>query len=294
MPQTRMPRAAAATRVTPEKWAAVRAAVREAGERFADLILSVPDPSVLATKDWSVAETAAHVTGTAWNYTAGVAEGEQPLPIPEVRPHWLTTTVDTIHTDLNPVHLSSYPERDPARLAERLRASIAEILSTTADAAPERIITWLGGSRLPLAGVLAHMMNELLIHGQDIARAAGVPWRIADDQAALFFDLFLVEIIRNGYGRLLDDDRPVRPGRIAVEFRSAYTTPVTIVLDSGEVSVEEPSGDCDVRIRFRPAALNLVLFHRIGHVQAALTGSLVVWGRRPWLLPAFLRTVRLP
>ena len=167
-------------------------------------------------------------------------------------------------------------------------------LSTTADAAPERIVTWLGGAQLPLAGVFAHMMNELLIHGWDIARAVGAPWRIAEDQAALFFDLFIVEIIRNGYGRMLDDDRPVRPGRIAVEFRSAYTTPVTIVLDSGEASVEEPSGDHDVRIRFRPATLNLVLFHRIGHLQAALTGSLVAWGRRPWLLPAFLRKVRMP
>jgi hypothetical protein len=38
----------------------------------------------------------------------------------------------------------------------------------------------------------------------------------------------------------------------------------------------------------------MVLFHRIGHLRAALTGSLLVWGRRPWLLPAFLRKVRLP
>lgn len=290
----RLPRAAASSRVTPERWAAVRDAVHEAGDRFADLILSVPDPAALATKDWSVSETAAHVAGIAWNYTAMLADGERPLPIPDVRPYMPTTTVDTIHTDLNPVQLRSYTERDPARLAERLRASIAEIMRVTADADPERTISWLGGSRLPLAGVLAHMMNELLIHGWDIARAVGVPWRIANDQAALFFDLFLVEIIRRGYGRLLDDDRPVRPGRIAVEFRSAYTTPVSIVLDSGEASVAEPHGGSDVRIRFRPAALLLVLFHRTGHVRATLTGSLMAWGRRPWLLPAFLRKVRLP
>jgi hypothetical protein len=37
-----------------------------------------------------------------------------------------------------------------------------------------------------------------------------------------------------------------------------------------------------------------VLFHRITRSRAAMTGSLRVWGRRPWLLAPFLRKVRLP
>ncbi|WP_216216959.1 maleylpyruvate isomerase family mycothiol-dependent enzyme [Amycolatopsis aidingensis] len=292
--QTPTPRVAAATRVTPQRWAAARAAVQEAGDRFADLIRLAPDPAAMATKDWSIADTAAHVTGIAWNYPALFSETERPLPIPEVRPHMPTVTVDTIHTDLNPVQLRSFTERDPARLADRLRDAIADMLSTTAEADPGRVLGWLGGSQLPLAGLFAHMTNELLVHGWDIARAIGTPWRIPEEQAALFFDLFLVEIVRNGYGKLLDDDRPVRPGRIAVEFQSAYTSPATMVLDHGEASVVEPNGDRDIRIRFRPATLNLVLFRRIGHLRAAGSGALTVWGRRPWLLPAFLRKVRMP
>jgi uncharacterized protein (TIGR03083 family) len=294
MSQTQMPRAMAATRVTPRKWAAVRAAVREAGDRFADLIRLVPDPSVLATKDWTIAQSAAHVTGIAWNYTAFVTQDDRPLPIAEVGPYMEASTVYTIHTGLNPVQLRAFPERDPARLADRLRTSIDDLLNVTADDDPERLLGWMGGSRLPLAGVFAHMLNELLVHGWDIARAARVPWPIADEQAALFFELFLVEIIRNGYGHLLDGDRPVRPGRIAVEFRSAWTEPVMIVLESGLATAHEPDGDCDIRIRFRAAAMNLVLFRRIGHARSALTGSLVVWGRRPWLLVPFLRKVRMP
>ncbi|RKT55200.1 maleylpyruvate isomerase family mycothiol-dependent enzyme [Saccharothrix australiensis] len=284
----------AASRVTPEKWAAARAAVRDAGDRFADLVLSVPDPSVRATEDWSVAEVAAHVTGIAWNNTAVIADGAKQFPVPDVRRYIPGTTVDTIRRDLNPAQLRGFTERDPVRLAERLRGSIAEALDATADADPRRLVGWLGGSRLPLAGVFAHLTNELLIHGWDIARALDLPWSMPEDQAGLFFDLFLVEITRNGYGRLLDDDRPVRPGRIAVEFRSAHTRPVTLVLDSGVAHVEEPGGDCDVRVRFRPAALNLMLFHRVGRVRTVLGGSLSIGGRRPWLLPAFLRKVRMP
>jgi len=294
MPKTRMPRAAAASRVTPEKWAEVRAVLRETGDRFADLTLAVPDPSVMATKDWSVADTAAHVTGIALNYTAMVDQNGRPLPVPAVREHFPVTTVDTIHSGLNPAQLAGFLERDPVKLAGMLRESVEDILDTTADADPERVIPWLGDSRLPIAGVLAHMTNELLIHGWDVARAAGVPWSIPDEQAALFFELFLVEVVRNGYGHLLDDDRPVRPGRIVVEFHSAHTTPVTMVLDNGVATVEEAGGDCDVRIRFRPATLNLLRFHRIGYLRAILSGSLMAWGRRPWLLPAFLRKVRMP
>jgi hypothetical protein len=38
----------------------------------------------------------------------------------------------------------------------------------------------------------------------------------------------------------------------------------------------------------------LMMFHRISKARAALTGSVVVRGPRPWLLPRFLRTVRCP
>ena len=291
-----MPRIATAhsavTRVTQQKWSAVRAAVDEYGDRFAALIESAPDTSKRATEHWSAAETAAHVTGIAWNYM-GMAGGEE-LPIPAVSRLMPTTTVDNLHTQMNPAQLRTYTERDPQRLAERLRSSVRGLLANTAEADPGTVIDWLGGSRLPLAGALAHLMNEMHIHGRDIARAVGTPWTIPEDQAGLFFDLFVVEMCRNGTGILLDDHRPVRPGRIAVEFRSAFTEPAGIVLTDGVVTAEEPRGDADVRIRFRPAALNLMLFHRVGVARTALSGSVVVTGRRPWLLPAFLRKVRMP
>ncbi|MFL6116869.1 MAG: maleylpyruvate isomerase N-terminal domain-containing protein [Catenulispora sp.] len=291
MPRTATARSAA-THVTPQKWTAVRAAMDEFGERFAALIESAPDASRPATEHWSAAETAAHVTSVACNYAA-LAAGEE-LPTPDMSRLMAMTTVDNLGTEANPAQLRSFTERDPERLAERLRTAIRELLAHTADADPGSLIDWLGGSRLPLAGALAHMVNEMHIHGRDIARGIGAPWRIPEDQAGLFFDLFLVEICRNGTGILLDDDRPVRPGRISVEFRSAYTAPATIVLTDGVVSAEEPRGDADVRIRFRPAALNLMLFHRVGVARTALSGAVVVTGRRPWLLPAFLRKVRMP
>jgi len=294
MPQASTPHIAGTTRVTQENWATVRAAVLDYGDRFADLVLSAPDPSVPATEHWSVAETAAHVTGIAWNYTALASGGTKPLPIPGVREVMPTTTVDTIATDLNPAQLAGFPERDPRKLVPLLKSSIDELLAATAGAPPEMAVGWLGGSYLPLAGVFAHLLNELHIHGRDIAEGIKRPWPIPEEQAALFFDLFIVEICRYGYGVLLEGNKPLRDRRIAVEFSSAYTQPVTFVLDDGEVSIAEGPVPVDVRLRFRPAALNLMLFHRISPLRTALSGGVVVRGRRPWLLPAFMRKMRMP
>jgi hypothetical protein len=156
------------------------------------------------------------------------------------------------------------------------------------------LYTWLGDSRVPLSGVLSHLINELQIHGRDIARAARTPWAIPPREAALFFEVFFVELLRHGVGRLLDNDEPPRDRRIAVGFRSDHTRPVTIVLHKGVVSVEEPGGATDARITFDPVTLNQMLFHRVSKPRAVLTGKIAIRGPRPWLLAPFLRTVRCP
>jgi hypothetical protein len=87
-----------------------------------------------------------------------------------------------------------------------------------------------------------------------------------------------------------------------VQFRSRYITPATLVLDGTlegagnreRVTVEEPRPDNDVRLSFHPPSLNLMLFGRISPLRVALTGKVVVWGPRPWLLPVFLRTMHMP
>jgi hypothetical protein len=284
--------AAGATRVTPQSWAAVRAAVERTADRFAAMVAALPDPSVRATEQWSAAETAAHATGIALNYAAAVTGTD--FPIPEVRALMPETTVDNIHTGMNVAQLESFRERDVPKLVELLRTAIGTMVAATGTFPPDFVVPWMGGAKLPLAGIFAHMMNELHIHGWDIAQGAGVPWTIPDEEAALFFDLFIVELVRHGYGIMLDDDRPPRRGRIAVQFHSEFTEPATLVLTDGVVTVQEPAGEADVHVRFRPAAMNLMLWHRTSRMRAALNGSVVVWGRKPWLLGPFLRKVRMP
>ncbi|MDL4777357.1 maleylpyruvate isomerase N-terminal domain-containing protein [Actinomadura xylanilytica] len=279
-------------RVTHDQWLAVRHSLEHTSERFARLAEQVPDTRRTAVDQWSVADTVAHVTGIAEMYTSLVrAEARRPAGVvAELVP---ATTVDTVDR-LNDAMLEGIPDRRIGALTERLRAAVGTVLQTAADADPDRPVPWIGGARVPVAGLLAHLINELLIHGWDIARAARLPWTVPPRDAAAFFELFMVGMTRNGLGRFLDSDEPPRHGRIAVEFRSRYTTPATIVLQDGRATVEEPGPGADVRIFFDPATFNLMLFDRIGKARAVLSGKVVVRGRRPWLLPAFLRVVRTP
>lgn len=81
---------------------------------------------------------------------------------------------------------------------------------------------------------------------------------------------------------------------VRLAHRSDYTTPVTLVLDDGVPSVAEPERNDDVRVSFRPSALDLMLFHRVTRAQVVLTGAVRLSGRRPWLIAPFLQKVRLP
>jgi uncharacterized protein (TIGR03083 family) len=245
----------------------------------------------MATADWSVADTAAHVAAIARMYTRMLRFDEPAFP--SLEEQVLATTVDAV-ADLNTRALALFGERDPAALVARLRTDVADVLAVTEHADPTTTVTWLGGSTVPVCGVLAHLVNELQIHGHDIARATRTPWPAPPAEAALFFEVFFVELLRHGPGRLLDNDEPPSSRRIAVGFRSRHTTPVTIALHHGAVTAEQAGGPVDAWVRFDPPTFNLMMFHRISKARAVLTGGLVVAGRRPWLLPAFLRTVRCP
>jgi uncharacterized protein (TIGR03083 family) len=278
--------------IEPSQWQAVREAFSKVGNRFADVVEKAPDPHAKAIGAWSVAETAAHVGWIARVYTVMVEGDGGPLPLPEMEEPVAAANIETV-SDMNDIAMTAYPERDPHRLAAQLRADIAEVLRVSQDFDPEKPVWWLGGSRVPVAGLLAHLLNELEIHGHDIARASGRPWRIESAHEAMFLELFFVGMVRNDVGKLLDYAKP-SPRRIAVEFRSAYTAPVVMVLQHGGLRVEEPDGTADVRLTFDPAVLVPMMFGRISQARAVLTGKVRLGGRRPWLLPVFLRTVHMP
>jgi uncharacterized protein (TIGR03083 family) len=279
--------------VTERQWKAVRESVRTNLERYCELVASIPDPDTKVTAEWSVADTTAHVTTIGLLNTMLLEAAEIPFDMPGLTEAIASVTVEDVH-GLNDQVMSHFTERDPARLTQTLREHVDLMLAAAQDRDPAETFSWLGGARVPLAGMFAHMVNELLIHGNDVATAVKAPWVMPPEDAALFFDLFYVGLASGDSGRLLAESKRPLKRRIAVEFRSGYTNPVTFVVRDGTLTSEPVGPGADARVRFDPATLNMMMFGRISRLQAVLTGKLVITGRRPWLMPAFLRTVRLP
>jgi uncharacterized protein (TIGR03083 family) len=286
--------------ITDKQWHAARDGMRDAAERFIAIVRS-SDPGAAATKDWSVAVTTAHVTAIALVDTAFARPGEVAFPYPwnEVEDLIGDTSVDTVYA-LNDSVLDRFAERDTQVLTDQLSSHVNAMLDTSAGLDPDKTVSWLGGAQVPLAGIFAHLTNELNIHGWDIARATRSRWVTPPEQAVQFLDTFIRGMVHHGMGEVLDSSaRPAR-SRIAVEFLSRHMRPLTLVLSEAAngggntVTFGEPGDRVDVRVRFEPAALNLMMFGRISQWRAGLTGKVFVSGPRPWLLPAFQRIVHFP
>jgi hypothetical protein len=281
------------TPIDDEQWRAVRVSLQRIGDRFADLAISAPDPAARVTGRWSVADVTAHVVNVAWLDVALLGAGAAPSPLADLTERLDDTTVDDIN-DLNDLMLTKLSEREPEVLTEMLRDHIASMLVSAEGWSGEQDLAWVGGSRLPVAGLFAHLQNELLLHGYDLGRATGQEWPMTPEEAAPFLEMFILGLARHRVGRLLEGgDRP-RSRRITVEFRSEYTTPTTLVLHEGEVSAEPPAGTPDVRLAFDPLTMTMMMFGRVSKARALASGRLKVGGRRPWLLPIFLKTFRVP
>ncbi len=282
-----------AASVSEKQWDAVRESVRTTAGRFCELVSSIPDPGTRVTATWSVADMTAHVTTVAFLNTMLLQAAEIPFQMPGLTEAIAATTIEDVH-GLNDQVMSHFTERDAGRLTGMLRDHVDLMLTASLSHDPAETFSWLGAARLPLAGMFAHMVNELLIHGNDIARALKVPWAMPPEDAALFFDLFYVGLLSGTTGQLLEGSKRPLKRRIAVGFRSGYTTPVTFVVRDGKATAEPAGPGVDATVRFDPATLNMMMFGRISKLRAALTGKIVISGRRPWLVPAFLRTIRLP
>ncbi|WBB80596.1 maleylpyruvate isomerase N-terminal domain-containing protein [Micromonospora sp. WMMD882] len=276
-----------------ERWRQVRAAARRSAAAFVELVQAPGAARVLVTAEWTVADTAAHLLSIATHYVSVLDADAEPLPVPDLGGLLAATTVDTL-SEANRVVLGHLPERDPAALARSLTAAVDRFLALSRQADPERVVPWLGQSLVTVAGIHAHLVNELLVHGWDVARALGRPWRLPDEEAALFLELFLLGMFRRDHGVLLETGARTSSRPITVEFRSAHTTAVRLVLTGRRVRVAVDDPPVDARVTFRPAGLNLMLFGRVGLLRSLLRRDVVLGGPRPWLLPAFLRVVHLP
>lgn len=267
--------------------------MREVVPRACDLIASIDRPDAPAVGVWSAVETAVHLSQIA-EADAGALTGEMDPAVEEAMGG-------------GPAHISELdrftqewvdrePERDPVVIAERLAGRADRVAAAIETDGADRSVRWLADALIPASAVGYHVVEECLVHGRDIARSQGRRWTIERDVCRDTVAGFVRPVLLAFPPGALVDPEAARglTATVAVHLRGAGDD-VVFVFDDGRLAIrDEWDGPVDVHLASRPREFLLLQLGRIGPLRAAVSGRVVVWGRRPWKLLAFMQAVQGP
>ena len=262
------------TATTSVDWAAARRAVALAGPRLTAMLRSATRPDAPALGEWDVTQLAAHVSHAADTVSAMTRGGGNLIP-----------DISGLAT-LTGVMVAGEGRRPLGELADRIDATVATFLTAMEEGATtgDSSHAWLvQGTEMPLSMLTCHLLNELTVHGLDLARALGVPWPIDKGHAALVVQGFVFPALHT-LGR--DMVVPEKAGNVRARFevRLRGDARAWLHFSDGSLSVEgAPKGPVDCHLSVDPAAFLLVSWGRTSQWSAIARGQLLAWGRKPWL-----------
>jgi uncharacterized protein (TIGR03083 family) len=244
------------------------------GERFAALVESIEAPHALARGlQWTVAETSVHVL-VSFSYYASCLRGETTFAAERAPGETLPAFV----ARQNRKHIDAEPERDPAKLAQRLRASIEEFVALARAVGPGANVTFAAGYTEESTTSVCTLIGELVVHGYDIARTTGASWDV--DPAAAVLAVYSTSAALS-----LAIDPVAAAGKdINVEIRARGGTPFSIRVRDGRAWSELPAATPDAHVSTDALAYLLVGYGRVPIAGPLLRGRILAWGRRPWVL----------
>lgn len=259
---------------TPVDWAAARRAVARAAPRLTAMLRSATKPEAPALGDWDVAGVAAHISHGMDTITAMSRGGGN-----------IIQDISGLEI-LTKVMVAGEGRRPLPELADRIDASVAGFLAAMEEAAPagDSSHSWMvQGTEMPLSVLTCHMLNELTVHGRDIAVALGVPWPIDKGDAALILNGFVYPALHT-LGRDMVVQEKAGDKRARYEVRLRGDGRAWAYFDNGNFSIEaSPQGPVDCHLSVDPEAFLLVAWNRISQWSAIPKGQLLAWGKKPWL-----------
>jgi uncharacterized protein (TIGR03083 family) len=250
-----------------------------AQERFFQLARSI-GPDVVGTGTvWSTRDVVAHLLTVMERYTNRDIRSREGLGD-------TPRAVDALNDlEMRPLVGVSMDE-----LLVRLKAQmdrIREAFSPESIDLHERY-PFHGGITVDAAGGVANLMGEFLVHGYDLATAAGRPWPITPRDGLLINNL--------GVQVMPAYRRPAAKGALDLLWRIPGAADWVIAFDNGRV-VSRPAdaGErVDVIMTAPPETLLLFMYQRIGPVAALRRGLRVSGGRRPWRIAKLQKFMEKP
>jgi hypothetical protein len=285
---------------TQAHWQQGQDALRDEVERVTTLLRSIQDPEPHAVGNWSLGEVAMHLS-QAWIVVPGLARRDLSR-IYEVPPSLAGGAGDSLIRDMGDLGatttraVASNPERNPSVLADRIEARAQEYLSECVGADPDAPRPWLvEGTTVRQSTLTYHLLNETVMHGSDIAHAAGRPWSIKPTHAAMAFGRFIVPVLQALDPRAIVDAERAAGLRATYDLRIREGDRFHFVFDNGALRIEDPSPrTVDCHIVADPVAMLMVVWNRQSQWSAIAKGKLLAWGRKPWLAPRFRTLIRNP
>jgi uncharacterized protein (TIGR03083 family) len=250
--------------------------------RLATLVRGTADPNAPAMGTWSVAELATHLTHV-FGVLPGLATGETASS--PLQQFW---DLGQVTKDL----VADEPERDLAKLADRIEGGFRGFMEASAAASGDESRPWLvEGLTTDVRTFHCHMLNEVIVHGYDIAQASKQPWPVEPAHATLVLQGFIVPVI-GMLGRTVVDQENAARLQACYDIRLRGAGRVFFVFADGDLTPEPPSARrVDCHISADPAEMLLVVWKRKSQWGPIGRLKMTAWGRRPWLafrLPSLL------
>ena len=198
------------------------ARIDASGARLRGVARGAEPAAVVPGSTWRVRDVVAHVVTVIRRYTRGVTIGDHPRDVDRINEDELATLADLEIDQLLAEH-----EQELAALRDGW-GQLTDLTTT---------FPFHGGAAVDAAAALANVVGEHLVHGRDIAMAAGEPWEIAERDAVLVLN-GVVQILP-GYVRT---DAPTEPFAARLELPGAV--PWLLAFDGAEL-VSRAAGEAD-------------------------------------------------
>jgi hypothetical protein len=289
-----------AASVSAAQWQQSQDALRNEVRRVTTLMRSITDPGIPAVGQWNIAEVAMHLSQN-WMLVPGMARQDlsrYKAVVPGIAEVASDSMIPDMldNADMNDRALKSDAERGLAVLADRIEERAQEYFAECVGRSPDEPRPWtVEGTSVPLSALTCNLLNETIMHGYDIAKAAGRKWRINPAHAAMVVQQFFIPVIQTCEPGTFVNAEQAAGLQASYQVHLRGDGRINFVFDDGSLRVEEPSTRrVDCHILADPAAFFMVFWQRQSQWNAIAKGQLIAWGRKPRLGLKFRSLIRNP
>ncbi len=257
--------------IAPVDPVAARRAVAAMGARVSALVRCINFPERPALGIWTTTDVAIHISHSV-DLITSLARGSSPMS----DDIWDLSTLTTML-------VAGESERDLGAIATRVDASVAALLGVLRDTPDDPLRRWvIEGVDFPLSTIACHALNELVVHGGDLARTDDAPWPVERAHAALVLRGFMFPVLGALGGAMVHERAKGVTATYHVALRGGGEAYLRFA--NGDLAVSDAApGRVDCHLSVDPAAFMAVAWGRTGQWPPILKGKLLAYGRKPWL-----------